>query len=94
MWITIVFIFYSLCLNIYRFIVLVDLDRFSTYTQILHIFIHRDLVVYAPPYKTMNPLLYKAFRVDLYTVIHISTDSTTNTTILICIYTIIPWQAC
>ena len=93
MWITIIIVFYSFFLNIYRFIVLVDLDRFSTYTQIVHIFIHRDLVGYAPHEKTQNPLYYKVFRVDLYTVIHISTDSTTNTTILICIYPIIPWQA-
>ena len=70
-------------LNIYHYSFLVDLERFSTYTQIVHIFIHRDLVGYTPPPKTLNPFIYKGFLGDLRGDIHISTASTTNTTILI-----------
>ncbi len=61
MWITLSFVFYSYFLNIYFCNPLVDLERFSTYTQILHIFIHRDLVGYTPALKMQNPLIYKGF---------------------------------
>ena len=47
--------------NIYFCNTRVSVDRFSTYTQILHIFIHRDLVGYTPLKKTLKPLIYKAF---------------------------------